>query len=364
MSYKIGYLPSSTKHQKDLIFSKAAARDGVEEPYANLKAAVEKLGGKLHTLDCYGGDLTDLDMVIVTRLDANFKNISKAVKSSNCRVLYVVTEERTVCGYHDERNLRSKLFDAVMTWDDNLVDGEYFLKYCYPNPKRSYVKGQPFSDKKLGCIINAFKIYTANGVGELYSKRMDVIEKLASEEGFDLFGMGWDKCKTPSVLKANKGPVKSKAETYANYRFAFAIENTGNEKGAVTEKMFDAMAAGCVPVYLGAPNVTDYVPANCFVDMRDFDSVEKLWEFLGAMDEGAYEKYQKNIEKYLSSEAYDQFTSVGYVRTMLDAIDKVMNKPIRKKIWWQIKLEWLGKCITQPIIFKRARRLWFDLLTS
>lgn len=364
MGYKIGFLPSSKGYFKDIFFHPESTRDGVEEPYVNFKVAVEKAGGSLHTLDCYGDDLSDLDLVIVHRIDANFKNISKAIKNSNCRVLYVVTEERTVCGFHDDHNLRSKLFDAVMTWDDDLVDGEYFLKYCYPNPKREYVEGKPYADKKLACIINAFKLSKTNGAGELYSKRMEVIEKLVSEDGFDLFGMGWEKCKTPSVLKANKGPVKSKAETYANYRFAFAIENTGNERGAVTEKMFDAMAAGCVPVYLGAPNVTDYVPANCFIDMRNFANVDDLWTYLGDVDEAKYEKYLKNIEKYLLSEKYDQFTTVGYVSTMLSAIERVMNKDVNKKKMWQIRLEWLVKCITQPILFKRARRLWFDLLTS
>lgn len=33
-------------------------------------------------------------------------------------------------------------------------------------------------------------------------------------------------------------------------------------KDYVTEKVYDGLVAGCVPIYLGAPNVADYIPDN------------------------------------------------------------------------------------------------------
>ena len=47
----------------------------------------------------------------------------------------------------------------------------------------------------------------------------------------------------------------------------------------VSEKIFDCFAAGNVPIYWGASNVTDYIPEDCFIDMRSFSSFEELYQF-------------------------------------------------------------------------------------
>ena len=47
-----------------------------------------------------------------------------------------------------------------------------------------------------------------------------------------------------------------------------------NVNGYVTEKIFDAFKAGCVPVYWGAENITKYVPAECFIDMPLLDLMQ------------------------------------------------------------------------------------------
>ena len=43
------------------------------------------------------------------------------------------------------------------------------------------------------------------------------------------------------------------------YRFYLAFENTC-ETGYVTEKVYNGLDAGVIPVYLGAPDIADYVP--------------------------------------------------------------------------------------------------------
>uniref|UniRef100_A0A7S1RBQ0 Fucosyltransferase n=1 Tax=Alexandrium catenella TaxID=2925 RepID=A0A7S1RBQ0_ALECA len=48
------------------------------------------------------------------------------------------------------------------------------------------------------------------------------------------------------------------------YRVYLAFENDVQDS-YVTEKAIDGFAAGAVPLYLGAPNVADYVPADGFI---------------------------------------------------------------------------------------------------
>lgn len=44
----------------------------------------------------------------------------------------------------------------------------------------------------------------------------------------------------------------------------------------MTEKFFNPLLAGTVPVYLGAPNIREFAPGeNCFLDICTFDSPEE-----------------------------------------------------------------------------------------
>ena len=38
----------------------------------------------------------------------------------------------------------------------------------------------------------------------------------------------------------------------------------------VTEKVYDALHAGSVPLYLGAPNILEFVPPNSVINVLDF----------------------------------------------------------------------------------------------
>lgn len=75
--------------------------------------------------------------------------------------------------------------------------------------------------------------------------------------------------------------------TLARYKFTLAFENS-IAPDYVTEKFFDPLIAGSVPVYLGAPNVLDFAPANrCFINVADFSSPAALAALLNTLDQDA-----------------------------------------------------------------------------
>ena len=85
---------------------------------------------------------------------------------------------------------------------------------------------------------------------------------------------------------------QTKRETIGRYHFCLALENS-IAPDYVTEKMFDALAAGTVPIYLGAPNVAEFVPENSFIDAASFSTPEALATYLRHLVEtpNAYEAY-------------------------------------------------------------------------
>ena len=85
---------------------------------------------------------------------------------------------------------------------------------------------------------------------------------------------------------------ESKMAAFGTYKFAIAFENAISED-YVTEKFYDPLLAGSVPVYLGAPNVSSYAPSsNCYINATDFAGPRELAAHLLALDrdDEAYEE--------------------------------------------------------------------------
>lgn len=77
------------------------------------------------------------------------------------------------------------------------------------------------------------------------------------------------------------------------YKFVIAFENAIAED-YVTEKFYNPLLAGTVPVYFGAPNIYDFAPGeNCFVDAKSFDTPKRLADFLNQCygDDDLYQSF-------------------------------------------------------------------------
>jgi alpha-1,3-fucosyltransferase 10 len=89
----------------------------------------------------------------------------------------------------------------------------------------------------------------------------------------------YGRCLNNRMLPGDEGRA-TKLATISRYRFTLAFENSV-APDYVTEKFFDPLRVGSVPVYLGAPDVADYAPgADCYLDVRDFASPRALAERL------------------------------------------------------------------------------------
>jgi alpha-1,3-fucosyltransferase 10 len=100
------------------------------------------------------------------------------------------------------------------------------------------------------------------------------------------------------VLNNRQFPVAdrgrhTKLETIARYKFYLAFENS-IAPDYVTEKLFDPLLVGTVPIYLGAPNVDAFVPSrDAYINVRDFPEPRDLARHLDALaaDEDAYRRF-------------------------------------------------------------------------
>ena len=222
-----------------------------------------------------------------------------------------------------------KMFPVVFTWNDTMVDNIHFFKYCIPQPVRwPEFQQVPFSEKKLLVNISANK-YESHP-DELYAARRTSIRYFEDrfKDQFELYGIGWNKAATKAqrltknipVYPSYKGMAAGKTEVFPKFRFAICYENH-QWPGYITEKIFDCMRSDCVPVYLGAPNITDYVPSGCFIDRRDFYDDKQLASFLLNVDEEKYTDYRKCISEYLLGSKFSSFLCTTYAETLIKIIE-------------------------------------------
>jgi hypothetical protein len=170
------------------------------------------------------------------------------------------------------------LFDIMATYR---MDSDVpFLYFDYKYPELFRKAPAPKSQ-----FINAFISSSYN-----QSKRIACLEELMKHLNVHSYG---NILNNRSIMDDNG--TATKREHIASYKFSIAFENA-IARDYVTEKFFDPLIAGSVPVYLGAPNIEDFSPADkCYINVNSFTSVKALADYLLelANDDSQYEEYLK-----------------------------------------------------------------------
>jgi hypothetical protein len=228
--------------------------------------------------------------------------------------------------------VRHAQFDAVFTWNTDLVGKDKrYVGIClgFKIDPQITLKRDLALKERLCVLIAGNKKARVHSPNDLYTKRLGIIRWYERHHpgDFDLYGTGWGDAtvrfswrlqrmglmglvnkivgveKRPSWL----GPIKKKIPVLERYRFNIAFENIRDVPGYITEKIFDSFLGSCVPVYWGAPDITDFVPKDCFIDFRDYGDFEALHDRLVSMTDAEYLGYIERIEDFLRGARADRF---------------------------------------------------------
>jgi hypothetical protein len=72
--------------------------------------------------------------------------------------------------------------------------------------------------------------------------------------------------------------------------------------GYITEKLFDCLYAGTIPLYLGAPDIVRYVPQEVFIDCRKYPSWGEMWDEVQHMPLSQIEAMREAGRQFLESD--------------------------------------------------------------
>ena len=177
---------------------------------------------------------------------------------------------------------------------------------------------------------------------ELFTERMRAVEFFSRSNDVDLYGIGWEKASMkmgrtwlpwtitraqialrnsldrlrpdPLLVAARKvyqGDLETKWETLARYNFVLCFENTA-AKGWLTEKLFEALRVGTIPIYLGATDISCMVSPDCFIDMRQFGGYAELRTFLKSLNQRAIDRYRQAGRAFLESPDFEPFSRESF----------------------------------------------------
>jgi len=325
----IAFAQSDPNHGANGFFDPARGHDRWLEGFRDFRDELQSAGHRCETLDMFAPH--EVDVLITTRWDTRFGAILDVLKvRPDCRIVHWAIEEPVVCGLHEPEIMTGLDCDVIMTWRNDLVDGKKLVWAAIPQPSflPQRLRTVPFSERKLVVAIYANKSF--RHPQELYSGRREVIRQMAKLGVIDLYGGGWDDA-APQIKAVWKGRVGEKFDVQRLYRFTLCFENSADFIGDITEKPFDALAAGTVPIYLGAPNIADYIPRDCFIDFREFASVEALVAYLQAMPEEEFNRRLDAIERYMAGDFARDFSGQTQARILLRALARLGGQGLRAR---------------------------------
>ncbi len=193
-----------------------------------------------------------------------------------------------------------------------------------------------FSDRKDKFLVMINANMTIHSFrDELYGERLKAIRYFAGVSDFDLYGYGWEGIPRhpfhfyagSRVRRAWRGVAQGKMRTMSRYKFTLCFENC-SYPGYMSEKIYDCLAAGSIPIYLGEPNIEKIIPPSCFIDLRRFSAkggfasgeknYDELHKLLKGLTEADLAKYRAAIKSFLNDDST--------IRPMKQLVDEITGK--------------------------------------
>jgi len=306
--------------------------------FYKFKSELKNLGIEINTIDAYSKNRTDVYMYCDIPYPWEISLWKLLILNRNRNILFCF--ESPLINPFSHMSFLYVFFKHIYTWNDKLVDSKKKSKFYIPqlNPPGKLRKVK-FIEKNFLILINSNKTVPlilrvlSPYKKELYGERIKAIrffEKTIPNK-FNLYGRGWNRSRKLSIKDkifgykkyfTYKGEARNKIKLLSGFKFSLCFENCVAD-GYITEKIFDCFYARCVPIYLGAPNISDYIDKRCFIDFRDFANYESMISFLDGITEKRYEEYIDSINKMLISKKFrEKWLGDGFRKTIIEGIHR------------------------------------------
>lgn len=343
--------------ERDRVFDpQVHARYPGTETWSLVKRFLERAGGEVHTADLYLGDDVRDVRLIAHGLSHPSRHLLE--RGAAGQVLVSWESPNVAWEYYHVLPRLSPRYRHVFAFTGALrrIRGAAAHPIFAPQPRREAIDDD-WSGRRLVAVVNSNIRPEPVGAGpllramfsrlrpraerrsirrqvvglidpelgvDLYGSRWRLIEKLSRLADLDLYGRFWDEvgpqriAAPRHVLSRWRGAVPDKIAVLRQYKFALCVENT-RFPGYITEKIFDILAAGAIPLYLGAPDVAAHIPEDAFYDIARLGRAETLVELMRGMGPVEAERMRAAARAFLGSSRFEAFAADAIAREIAEA---------------------------------------------
>jgi hypothetical protein len=313
----------------------------------------------------------DADVVVFLDYPATRETVTRIKQRAPGALMVLMLYETPLYNPHWFEPRNHTLFDAVLTYNPHLVDNQRYFQMHLPIglPPEQHLD-IPFEERSPLVMINtncymglraaplpwhwlnrrldlekagwhcALTAGVSGERGDLNSarRRLARVAEQHCADAVDLFGRGWEGRKTgwyyrflpDPPYQLAKGPaLEDKLQLLGRYRYTVAYENYAGDVGYISEKIFDALYAGTVPIYRGDCNITRYVWPECFIDSRQFCNETELLTHVLQLPKQRWLEMKEAGRQYLHSEQIQHFQADYYVNSILNVITSITIRSTR-----------------------------------
>lgn len=280
------------------------------------------------------------DILICVDWNRSCRSLVLAARRKSIKTVLIVLEPSIVLPDNSSPRVRG-LFDLV------LEVGRPFSRPFSPWPQTWHEppkSGTSRDNKRAVMIQSAKQSFVA---GQLYGLRASFAH---TNNNLDVFGHDWQEpltrrtlrvaveliraftSKMPVDLSALRtsflkpknylGPVENKFTTMSEYRVAIVIENS---QEYMSEKFFDALFSGCIPVYVGPKLEAFGIPSNLYIQADA--NKRSLSQAMDRAFEIDYSAWITRCQSFLANSETKQFWEEGRVNQRL--LDKALSSTDR-----------------------------------
>lgn len=164
---------------------------------------------------------------------------------------------------------------------------------------------------------------------QLQDRRLHLTSHFLQLDILTLYGTNWQstKCLPPkwrkkfqALLTNDERRCGDKFSILPNFQYCLCLENT-SYPGYVTEKIIHCLYCGVIPLYQGAPDILNFVPEHCFIDISLYENLDVLAGYLENISEVEATRRIAAGKEFLNSRMGRLHSYEGFARQMVQLIE-------------------------------------------
>jgi hypothetical protein len=239
-------------------------------------------------------------------------------------------------------------YDAIFTPSESWITGPNVSTFNWPQGECTLDSNETFEWNErsdVPVVVQSNKFSFVNG--EMYSLRREIVKRFGHT--LLVYGSGWQSwpktgieiirgvkvaikyCRVVKIIiptsllvraKNYGGVIDSKHQQLRKHKYAIVVENSLDY---VSEKLFEAVNAGCCVFYVG-PKLKDYgIPEIAFEVCSSSDEILRAYQ-IALQNPELVQKLVSNAREFLSSNEFVHMKNHVVLRNLAETIDSKFSR--------------------------------------